>query len=84
MPLIKNELKPLAKSDLITLGLTAASATDTAFQKNILGLGITTLIISNEEMDIMKTIKSLEKSTKFWIPQHFPRYIRHWLDRKSI
>ena len=78
MPLIKNELKPLAKSDLIPLGLTAASATDTAFQKNILGLGITTLIISNEEMDdIMKIIKSLEKSTKLWIPRHFPRCIKH-------
>ena len=61
---MKNVLKPLAKSDLIPLGLTAAaSATDAAIQKKIFGSGMTTLIISNEEMnDIMKTIKSLENT----------------------
>ena len=64
LPLMKNVLKPLAKSDLIPLGLTAAaSATDAAIQKKIFGSGMTTLIISNEEMnDIMKTIKSLENT----------------------
>ena len=38
LPLIKNVLKPLAKSILIPLGLTAvASATDAAAQKKMLG-----------------------------------------------
>ena len=64
LPLMKNVLKPLAKSVLVPLGLTAAaSATDSAIQKNIFGSGMTTLIISNEKMnDIMKIVKSLEKS----------------------
>ena len=46
----------------IPLGLTAAaSATDATTQKEIIGSGMTTLIISNEEMnDIMKIVKSLE------------------------
>ena len=59
----KNVLKLLAKSVLIPLGLTAAAtATDAAIQKKIFGSGMTTLIISNEEMgDIMKIIKSLEE-----------------------
>ena len=62
LPLMKNALKPLAKSVLIPLGLTAvASATDAAIQKNIFGSGMTTLIISNEEMnDIVKIVKSLK------------------------
>ena len=70
--LIENVLKPLAKSVLIPLGLTAAaSATDAAIHKEMFGSGHlsdlatrnTTLIISNEEMnDIMKIIKSLEES----------------------
>ena len=61
---MKNVLKPLAKTVLIPLGLTsAASATDAAIQKKILGSGTTTLIISNEEMnDVMKIFKSLEES----------------------
>ena len=59
---MKNMLEPLAKSVLIPLGLTvAALAADTAIHKKMLGLGMTTLKISNEEMsDIMKTVKSLE------------------------
>ena len=63
-PLIGNVLKALAKSVLISLGLTAASsATDAAIHKKIFGSGITTLMISNEEMnDIMKIVKSLEES----------------------
>ena len=64
MPLIRNVLKPLAKSVLIPLGLTAsASAIDAAIHKKIFGSGNTKLINSNEEMnDIMKIIKSLEES----------------------
>ena len=55
-------LKPLAKSALIRLGLTAAaSATDAAIHKKMFGSGFTTLIVPNEEMeDIMKIVKSLE------------------------
>ena len=49
--LMKNVLIPSAKSLLIPLGLTAAaSATDAAIQNKIYGSGITTIIISNEEM----------------------------------
>ena len=64
MPLIGNVLKPLAKSVLIPLRLTAAaSATDAAIHKKMLGSGMTTLIISNKEMnDIIKIVKSLEES----------------------
>ena len=67
MPLIGNVLKPLAKSVLISLGLTAAaSATDAAIHKKMFGSRTTTLIISNEEMnDIMKIVKSLEESDLF-------------------
>ena len=62
MPLIGNVLKPLAKSVLIPLGLTAA-ASATAIHKNKFGSGNTKLINSNEEMnDIMKIVKSLEES----------------------
>ena len=58
-PSMKNVLKPLADCVLIPLGLTA-SAADAAIQKKIFGSGMTTLIISNEEMDhIMKIFKSL-------------------------
>ena len=52
LPLIKNVIKPLAKSALIPLGLTAAvSAADAGIHKKILGSGTTTLVISNEEMN---------------------------------
>ena len=63
-PIMKNVLKPVAKSVLILLGLTvAASATDAAIQKKIFRLGMTRLIISIEEMDdIIKIVKSLEES----------------------
>ena len=61
LPLIKNVIKPLAKSVLIPLGLTAAgSAADAGIQKKLLGSGTTTLVISNEEMnDIMKIVQAL-------------------------
>ena len=63
LPLMKSVIQPLAKSVLIPLGLIAeASAADAAMHKKILGSGhITTLIISNDEMeDILKIVKSLE------------------------
>ena len=65
LPLIENVLKPLAKSVLIPLGLTAAaSATYAAIHKTMFGSGTTTLMISNEEMKdiIMKIVKSPEES----------------------
>ena len=64
LPLVKNAIKPLAKSVLIPLGITAAaSAADAGIHKNILGSGTTTLIISNDEIkDIIRIIKSLEDS----------------------
>ena len=67
LPLMKSVIKPLAKSVLIPLGLTAAaSVADAGIHKNILGSGHnnnTTLIISNDEMDdILKIVKSLEDS----------------------
>ena len=59
-PLMKNVLKPLAKSVLIPLGLTAAAAaTDAASQKKIFGPSMTTLIILIEES---LEVKSLEES----------------------
>ena len=64
LPLISNVIKPLAKSVLIPLGLTAAaSAADAGIHKKILGSGNTTLIISNEEMnDFRKIVQALEDS----------------------
>ena len=57
-------LKPLAKSDLIPLGLKAAiSVTDAAIHKEMFGSGNTTLITLNEEInDVMKIVNSLEES----------------------
>ena len=56
LPLRGRVIKPLTKSVLIPLGLTAAaSATDATIHKKMFGPGVTTLINSNEEMnDIMK------------------------------
>ena len=70
LPLMKSVIKPLAKSVLIPLGLTAAtSAADAGIHKKILGSGHNnnaTLIISNDEMDdILKIVKSLEDSGVF-------------------
>ena len=63
LPLIENILKPLAKSVLIPLKLTAvASATDAVIHKKMFGSVNTTLIISNEEMnDVMKIINAIEE-----------------------
>ena len=67
LPLIGNVPKPLAKSVLIPVGLTsAASATDAAIHKKMFASGMTTLIISNEEINnIIKIVKSLEESGLF-------------------
>ena len=63
MPLIGDVLKPLAKSILMPLGLTAsASAADKAFHKKMFGSGNTTLITCNGEMNDMRLVKSLEES----------------------
>ena len=69
LPLMKSVIKPLAKSVLLPLGLTAAaSAADAVIHKKILGPGHnnnnnTTLIISNDEMDsLLQIVKSLEDS----------------------
>ena len=58
LPLLKRVIKPLCM-----LGLTAAaSATDAAINKKILGSGnLTTLVSSNDDMrDLLKIVKSLE------------------------
>ena len=62
--LMKNVIKPLGKSVLIPLGLTAAaSAADAGIHKKILGSGTTALIISNDEMEnIIKIVKSFQDS----------------------
>ena len=62
LPLMKSVIKPLAKSVLIPLGLTAAvSAADAGIHKKILGSGHNNN--TNDEMDdILKIIKSLEDS----------------------
>ena len=63
LPLIQNVIKPLAKTVVVPLGLTAAAAAaDVRIHKEILGSGnMTTLIISNDEIhNIIKIVKSLE------------------------
>ena len=73
LPLIKNVIKPLAKSVLIPSVLTAAaSAADAGIHKKILRSGnrpsfsasqMTILIISNDEIhDIIKIVKPLQDS----------------------
>ena len=66
LSLIKNVIKPLAKSVLVPLGLTvAASAADAGIhkKKNFRSGLNTALIISNDEMEnILKIVKSLEGS----------------------
>ena len=61
-PLMKVAM-PLAKNVLAPLGLSAAmSAIDGSIKKKMFGSGTTTLIISHDEMDILKIVKSLENS----------------------
>ena len=59
LPLLKSVIKPLG-----LLGLTVAfSAIDAGVQKKIYGSGMTTVVISNEEMnDIMNIVQALEDS----------------------
>ena len=67
LPLISNVTKPLAKSVLIPLGLTAASsASDAGIHKKILGSENTSLIVSNNDKEhLIKIVKSLEDSGLF-------------------
>ena len=62
LSLMKNVLKPLVESVLIPLRLTAvASVTGATIQKKVFGSVLSTMIISNEEINyIMKVVKSLE------------------------
>ena len=66
LSLMKSVIKPLAKSVLVSLRLTAAvSAADAETHQKILGSGHnnTTLIISKDEMeDILKIVRTLEDS----------------------
>ena len=65
LPLMKSAIKPLAKTVLIPLGLTAAAlAADAGIHKKILGyVHNATLIISNDEMEyILKIVRSLDDS----------------------
>ena len=61
-PLMKVAV-PLAKNVLAPLGISAAmSAIDGSIKKKKLGSGVTTLIISNDEMNILKIVNPLENS----------------------
>ena len=71
--LMKNALKPLAKSVLISLGLTAAaSPTDAAIHKKMVGSVLspsvlakqTTLIIYNKEMNDIIIIVNRQKNNE--------------------
>ena len=63
--MIKSVHERLSKSVLVPLGLkAAASATYVTIQEKSFGSRMKTLIISNKEMDdIMKIVKSLQKSS---------------------
>ena len=63
LPLMKNILKPLAKSILIPIELKVAAAADGGIHKIVLRSRTTALVISNEETkDIMELVKSLDNS----------------------
>ena len=63
LPLMKNVIKSLAKNVLIPSGLTAAvSAADAGIHKKVFGSGTTTLMITNDEMEDIKIVKSLVDS----------------------
>ena len=64
LPLTKNVLTPLVKSVLLPSGLAlGVSATDAAIQNEFFGSGTT--IISEEEMNNIKILKSL--ILRFWL-----------------
>ena len=91
--LIKNIIKPLAKSVLIPLGLTAAvSAGDAGTYKKILGSGTNRTKIPNDEMeDLIKIVKFLEDSglllkgvSKAFGVEHIPNEIKTFIGDKNI
>ena len=91
--LIKNIIKPLAKSVLIPLGLTAAvSAGDAGTYKKILGSGTNSTKIPNDEMeDLIKIVKFLEDSglllkgvSKAFGVEHIPNEIKTFIGDKNI
>ena len=58
LPLIKSVLTSLAKNVLLALGVTATASAPDPIQKKIYGSGMTTLIISKEEMnDILEILQ---------------------------
>ena len=62
---MKNVIKPLTKSVLILLGLTAAAAAaaDAGIHKKILGSSNTSLTIPNKDInDMIKIVQALEDS----------------------
>ena len=67
LPLMKNEIKPLAKSVSTPVGWSSAvSAADAGIHKRALGSGtkITTLMTPNDEMEgVIKNVKYLEDSS---------------------
>ena len=64
LPLIKNVIKPLAKSVLIPLGLTvAASAADVGIQKKDTRFSNKNLILNEEMNDILKIVQALKDSS---------------------
>ena len=67
LPLMKNEIKPLAKSVSTPVGLSSAvSAADAGIHKRALGSGTkaTTLMTSNDEMEgVIMNVKYLEGSS---------------------
>ena len=64
LPLMKNVLKLLSKSVLISVGLTgAASTADAGIHKINIKMGVIKTLTSNKEMDdIMKLVKPFEES----------------------
>ena len=91
--LIKNIIKPLAKSVLIPFGLTAAvSAGDAGTYKKILGSRTNSTKIPNDEMeDLIKIVKFLEDSglllkgvSKAFGVEHIPNEIKTFIGDKNI
>ena len=64
--MIRDVLKPLAKSVLVPLGLTVTtSLTDAAIQKKIFWVRHNNLIFSNEELNAIKKLLNLLKTLVF-------------------
>ena len=59
LPLIGNVLKQLVKSVLIPLGLTAASATDAAIHKKMLGSGCRLLDLASRPSNLASRVTAL-------------------------